>query len=378
MQVREYNSVEELAQLRDAWRRLHEQTPQASFFQSLDWLEVYWRHHGARQRLRVLALEDRDATTGILPLVVRRERTKLGSLRFLTYPLDYWGSFYGPIGANPHAVWAAGLDYLRSAPRDWDVLEPRWVGGQQDDRGRLERLLCGAGMQPVVTALDSAAVIELDGTWDEYFSRRTAKWRNNYRRWGRRIDELGKVTHVRHRPTGGTDGDPRWDLYDQCREIAKASWQGSSKTGTTLTHSSVADFLRDVHEAAAHCGGLDLNLLYLNERPIAFAYNYHFRGQVFGLRVGYDPELKNIGAGNLLYARVIEDSFRRGDWRYDIGPGTLDAKRQLWTDVLPIYRLSCFRSYSLRHQLLRLKRRRDARKQAAAVGKTPAWQAVSS
>jgi len=101
MQVREYNSVEELAPLRDAWRRLHEQTPQASFFQSLDWLEVYWRHHGARQRLRVLALEDRDATTGILPLVVRRERTKLGSLRFLTYPLDYWGPFTARLAQIP-------------------------------------------------------------------------------------------------------------------------------------------------------------------------------------------------------------------------------------------------------------------------------------
>ncbi len=118
---------------------------------------------------------------------------------------------------------------------------------------------------------------------------------------------------------------------------------------------------------AARCGGLDLNLLYLNGRPIAFAYCYHHRGHVFALRVGYDPGIKSVSAGNLLYVRLIEDSFARRDWRFDIGPGTLDAKRQLLMGILPIYRLSCFRSYSLRQQAMRLRWRLEAQKQAATA-----------
>jgi CelD/BcsL family acetyltransferase involved in cellulose biosynthesis len=361
MHIREINSIEELTPLRPVWRSLLEQTPQANFFQSLDWLEVYWSHFGAGQRLRVLVIEDCGETIGILPLVVRQERTKVGRLRFATYPLDYWGSFYGPIGAIPAEAWTVGIGYLRSTPRDWDVLEPRWVGAEYDDCARIDQVLRDAGMPPVITSFDSTAVIDLVGTWDQYLSQRTAKWRNNSKRWNRRIAEFGDVTYLRYRPAAGKDADPRWDLYDQCRRLANSSWQGSSQTGTTLTHESVADFLRDMHAAAARCGGLDLNLLYLNDRAVAFAYNYHFRGQVFGLRIGYDPQIKSAGAGNLLYGRIIEDSFRRGDWRYDMGPGTLDAKRHLWSRVLPVYRLSCFRALSLRQQAMRFKRRMDAR-----------------
>jgi CelD/BcsL family acetyltransferase involved in cellulose biosynthesis len=365
MNIREFNSIEELAPLRDTWHKLLVQTPHANFFQSLDWLEVYWKHYGARQRLRVLAVEDNGDTIGILPLVVRRERTKVGSLRFATYPLDYWGSYYGPIAADPNQVWALGADYLHSTLRDWDVLEPRWIGVDASERTDLEQLLRAAGLHPVVTSFDTTAVIGLSGTWNEYLAQRSTKWRNNYRRWQRRIADLGEVTYLRYRPTGGDDCNPRWDLYDQCLQLANSSWQGSSQTGTTLSHASVAAFLCDVHEAAARCGALDLNLLYLNERPIAFAYNYHFCGHVYGLRIGYDPELKSVGPGNLLYARAIEDSFVRRDWRYDMGPGTLEAKRQLWTDIRPIQRLSCFRSFSLRQQMLHLRRRLDARKQVA-------------
>ena len=112
---------------------------------------------------------------------------------------------------------------------------------------------------------------------------------------------------------------------------------------------------------------LDLNLLYVNNRPVAFAYGYHQGGHVFGLRVGYDPELKSVGVGNLLYLRVIEDSFLRGDWRYDLGPGSLEAKRYIHTHILPINRLSCYRSFSLRQQVMRLRRSLEARKQVALV-----------
>jgi CelD/BcsL family acetyltransferase involved in cellulose biosynthesis len=367
MDIREFRTIEDLLPLAATWRGLLDETPHANFFQTLDWLAVYWKHFATGQQLRVLAIEESGVATGILPLVVRRERTKVGPLRFLTYPLDYWGSFYGPLGAEPDRVLTAGLEYLRTARRDWDALELRWVGSRPHEGPRAAELLIQSGFRPVTTTMDATALIELDGSWDDYLAQRTTKWRNNYRRWCRRVAELGEVSYVRYRPQGGDDCDPRWDLYDQCLDLANASWQGSSRDGTTLSHSSVAAFLRDVHEAAARCGGLDLNLLYLNGRPCAFAYNYCFRGQVFGLRIGYDPELKNVGAGNLLYARIIEDSFRRGDWRYDMGPGTLEAKRQLITATLPLFRLSCFRSYSLRQQLMRFRRRLDARKQAAAV-----------
>ena len=75
-----------------------------SFFQSLDWLRVYWRHFGAGQQLRVLVVTSCGEPMGIVPLVVRRETTRVGEVRVLTYPLDDWGTYFGPIGSRRRTI----------------------------------------------------------------------------------------------------------------------------------------------------------------------------------------------------------------------------------------------------------------------------------
>ncbi|MBI3469078.1 MAG: GNAT family N-acetyltransferase [Planctomycetes bacterium] len=140
--------------------------------------------------------------------------------------------------------------------------------------------------------------------------------------------------------------------------IASRSWQAvdNQTPGTTLCHDSIAAFLRDTHAVAARTGAVDMNLLLLDERPIAFAYNYHYQGHLYGLRVGYDLEAGKDGVGNLLYVHAIRDSFARGDHTYDMGPGSLAAKQYLLTSVLDIGRYSHYWPTAIRAQLVRLKR----------------------
>lgn len=359
--VREIDQIDDLAAIRDVWTDLLEQTPQASFFQSLEWLEAYWRHFGKGQRLRVQVVESAGNVTGIVPLVVRRERTAIGSLRFLTYPLDYWGSFYGPIGPDPRSIFGAAVRRLKEVGFEADAFEPRWMSG--DDASTVEQSFDQEGLDPQRSPLDATAVVDLSGTWADYLASRNSKWRNNYRRARHRLDELGTAEYVRYRPEA--EADPRWDLFDECLRIASISWQGASSTGNTLTHDEVAPFLRDAHRAAARNGCVDMNLLRIDGRTIAFAYNYVYQGNVFGLRSGYDPSLRDFGAGKLLYTLAFEDSFRRGDNRYDLGPGYLDCKRSMLTDIVPVERVTCGTSRSIRQRLLQLKRQWDGRSQAA-------------
>jgi CelD/BcsL family acetyltransferase involved in cellulose biosynthesis len=122
--------------------------------------------------------------------------------------------------------------------------------------------------------------------------------------------------------------------------------------------------LRDAHEAAARAGAVDLHLLLLDGHPLSFAYNYHCRGRVDGLRAGYDASAARDGAGTLLLSRAIEECFRRGDRVYDLGVGSLACKRHLATRITPIYRYSHFPRSALRAQLLRLKRSWQGRRLA--------------
>jgi CelD/BcsL family acetyltransferase involved in cellulose biosynthesis len=310
LDVQEINDIETLGHYRHVWRQLVDETADATFFHTLQWLEVYWKHYGAGQRLRVLIVAQDGLPLGILPMVVRRERRKIGAVSILTYPLDDWGSFFGPLGPCPDATLRAGLEYFARAERDWDLLDVRWVGDGPAARAETEAALAAAELPASCSVRATTALIDLPTTWDAYFSALPNKWRANFRRWCRRLNERGELSLLRYRPAGeATDeGDPRWDLYDACEEIARRSWQGSSTTGTTISHDEVRPFLRDAHAAGAKSGHVEINLLKMGETPIAYAYNYHRQGRVYGLRVGYDPEASRDGAGNVLYGLAIRDS----------------------------------------------------------------------
>lgn len=369
MHVEEINDIERLGDLRLAWNALLAQTPGASFFQSLDWLTVYWRHFGHGQRLRALLVSCGGRPIGILPLTVADERTRLGRMRVLTYPLDEWGTFYGPIGPNPAATLTSGLAHIRRTPRDWDLLELRCVRTAGLDRGRTENALCMAGLSPQCTPWANVALIDLSGGWNGYWSSRNRRWRSNVRRCERKLAESGEVLHVRYRPEGVArgGGGPRWDYYDACEQLAAASWQGSRSDGNTLSHESVRAFLRDAHEAAAQAGALDLNLLCVAGKPAAFTYCYAFRGEVFGLRMGYDPLVSKDGAGTVLIARMLEDSCSRGDTLFNFGSDYLECKRNWLTSVEQTHRCSWFPP-TARAQALRLKRKWTGRRAEEVEG----------
>jgi CelD/BcsL family acetyltransferase involved in cellulose biosynthesis len=356
-QIVEINDPAELAGYHLLWAKLVSDTPGASFFHSLDWLSTYWRHYGQRQRLRVLVVYAAGSPIGILPLVVRREATRLGTVRVLTYPLADWGSFYGPLGQHPTATLLSALGHVRRTEPDWDLIDLRWIEGKTSC-DRTARAMGIRGLTATTATWATSAQIELDGDWDAYWSGRKRTWRKNVRYAERRLAAHGAIEFTRWRPEGTArgDGDPCWSLYETCQTLAAQSWQGSSTTGTTLSHETVKPFLREVHERAAHAGAADVSLLSVGGVPAAFAYCYQTAGYVYGLRMGFDGQEIHDGAGTILMARLIEDSFERGDRILDLGTEYLDCKRHWLTRLEPSYHVTHFRSSGAKAQALRLKR----------------------
>ncbi|HTU27177.1 MAG TPA: GNAT family N-acetyltransferase [Pirellulales bacterium] len=353
--VVEINDPAELANYRVLWTKLQGETTGASFFHSLDWLEIYWRHYGERQRLRVLLVDVGGIPIGILPLVVRREGTRLGTIRVLTYPLADWGSFYGPIGPHPTATLIAGLGHVGRTMADWDLIDLRWIDGSAAC-DRVLRAMEIRGLTASTAVWAESAQIELKGSWETYLAGRKRSWRKSIRYAERRLAERGVVEFTRIRPRGAACGedDPHWPQYDACESLAMQSWQGSSTTGTTLSHAAVRPFLRAAHEVATHAGAADISLLTVGGAAAAFAYCYQSAGYVYGLRMGFDGRFD--GAGTVLLARLVEDSFQRGDRIIDLGSEYLDCKRPWLTRLADSFHVTHFRAHGMKAQALRLKR----------------------
>jgi len=357
-EVHEINDIDQLAHYRMVWDALLPATPQASFFHTLDWLAIYWRHFGRDQRLRVLVVEAAGRPIGILPLCVRTVQHHFGPVRVLGYPLDDWGMWYGPIGPNQAATMLAAMQYIRHAERDWDMIELRWNGPEGSDGGRATRAMRVAGLLTEKKPYQTTSVVDLSCGWEEFLAAKPRKYRHESRRVLRRVLDDRHAEYVNHRPAparaGG--GDPRWDLYAMCEEVAQASWQASSTNGNTLTHDRVRGFLRDAHAAAARLGMVDVNLLLVDGRPAAFGYNYQYLGRLVGLRVGYDASVPCSGLGNALLLSTVANSCRHGDRAFDLGAGPWMFKRRLRTRTEASYRLTYTPLGSWRSQAVRLAR----------------------
>ncbi|MEX2316941.1 MAG: GNAT family N-acetyltransferase [Pirellulales bacterium] len=356
--VLEINDIEELTHYRLAWDSLLPETPGASFFHTLDWLATYWRHFGQDQKLRVLVVRSNGAAVGIVPLCVRRERYRLGTLRVLTYPLDNWGTWFGPIGPHPAATMLAAMQYIRHAKRDWDMIELRWTGPEQADRGRAARAMRAANLLSEKHEYQTTSIVDLPASWEAFVAGKSSTLRRQFRRTLRQMFEERGAEFVRHRPAPARegDGDPRWDLYEMCETAALASWQGSATNGNTLTHDRVRDYCRAAHEAAARLGMVDVNVLLFDGRPAAFLYNYIYQGRITALRTGFDASAGHDGVGSALVLKSIEDSIERSDVSIDFGPGEREHKRRLRTRVETSYRLTYTPLGSWRSQAVRLSR----------------------
>jgi len=348
LSVDEVNSIEELASRRSTWDALLTGTDGADFLRTFDWLAVHWRHLDHGLRLRVLVVQDDRRTLGIWPLAVLRRQTRVGPLRVLSYPLDHWGTAYGPFGhAVPRAV-AAGAEHLGRTPSDWDIVDLPWTTAS--DASVIESACRSAGLPMRRTAAAERSWIDVAQGWQAYWSSRPARLRENVRRYERRLARTGRFELLHCRP--GSD-DPRWDVFHLCERVAKASWQAGSTHGNTLTTKQVHGLFGEMHFAAAMKRGVSMHVLMVDRQPAAFAYNYLFAGRAFGLRAGYDSRFADASPGTVLLARMLEFACTQGDRSLDLGETPAAYKRWWRTHKEPTFRLRHFRRGAWRPQVLR-------------------------
>jgi CelD/BcsL family acetyltransferase involved in cellulose biosynthesis len=357
VEVIEVNDIEELSQYRLLWNSLFPGTPNATFFHTFDWLDTYWRHFGHDQKLRVLIVFAAGSPIGILPLCVRTEPYRLSKVRVLTYPLDNWSTWYGPIGPNPASTMLAAMQHIRRTPRDWDMIELRWVADDATQGGKSARAMRVAGLFSEKQEYQWTSLVDLPATWDEYLANKSQSLRRQFKRTLRDYFNSGDGQYIRHRPQPATegDGDPRWDLYAMCESVAQASWQSHVVNGNTLTHERVREYFHAAHAAAARLGMADVSVLTVHGQPAAFLYGYHYNGNVTALRTGFDAA-NDGGIGSALMLQAIQDSCHRGDRTIDFGPGEREHKRRLRTRTESTYRLTYTPIDSWRSQAVRFTR----------------------
>ncbi len=341
--VTEYSDLDRLSEYRACWRDLLNQTSDASFIASWDWLETYWQHHGEGQQLRVLVVTVAARPIGLVPLVVKTVPSRCGPLKVLTWPVDGWSPTFGPIGPHPAATLLIALKHLRRRRADWDLMDFRYT--DERNRRRLRNLLRATGFSAMERPWQRYALIEPQ-------SEPQARCiRESFHAARESLDASLKGFRLLHyRPSDGwTNGQHslRWDPLEMVLalpDVAAADQPLPGGYGPVL--------LRDLHAKAAAAGAAEIGLLLEGERPLAGAFHLRQGSRVDCLLWAEAPRIKGQGLQMLLGKMLLTAGFD-GVSSWYVPPRYVSAVPREWCTPRSTYRHTEFRS---RHPLVQLLR----------------------
>jgi CelD/BcsL family acetyltransferase involved in cellulose biosynthesis len=123
-----------------------------------------------------------------------------------------------------------------------------------------------------------------------------------------------------------SEGDVE-DFACKADEISKKTYQRAIGAGFVNNLE-----MREILRAAAQKGALRACVLYIDERPVAFASGILSNKTFCGTFTGYDPGLKRYSPGLQAMMRLIEELFEtsEGLLRFDAGSGDSPYKRRLF------------------------------------------------
>lgn len=324
----------------EPWRRLGRECGVP--FSSWEWASTWWHHFGAGHE--PVALEVRDQTgevRGIAPLYLHSRRPAR-VLRFIGhFPADQLGLVCAP--ADLTAVADAVGDWLR-AHGGWDLL-------------LLERVPQGSSLAALPGsrrgAPEPSPEIELPASWDEYLASHSSNFRNQTRRFERKMVE-------RHGLRFRLSDDPARVAEDleALFTLHEARW---AEHGGGAFTPELKRFHHDLAPLALEAGILRFWIAEVEERPAAAIYGFRGGGADWLYQSGRDPRWERLSLGFLMTVQTIRSAIEDGLDRYKFLTGDESYKSRFATGSQIIESVSVARG-PRGHAALLAKRLRDSRR----------------
>ncbi|HSV02671.1 MAG TPA: GNAT family N-acetyltransferase [Phenylobacterium sp.] len=324
--VAELTDPAELEALAPEWRALLERCPQATPFQTPEWL-IAWRRAFLPQGLWTLAFRGDGRLVALAPMFIhgrsdgRRQLTLLGN--GLSDRLD--------LIAEPAARRAAAAALFRHLARRklWDLCDFRDLPADSPllaaaAEGR-SRLAPEAPCPTLALPHDPAEVL----------GRLPKSRRTDLRRCARRLAELGAVRFEL------ADAAGRASALAAVMALHARRWNERGEAGV-FAEPRVRGFHEAVTGDLLAAGMLRLHVLRLGERPIAAQYGIVQGASAYSYIHAFDPAFARFGPGWLLMAHVLQSAVREGlrsfdflrgreAYKYDWGAADRpQVRRRIW------------------------------------------------
>ncbi len=285
------------------------------------WLNAWWTHFGAGNRLQLLSVDQAQRPIGFVPLMLRDATARFCGGPDVCDDLD--------IAAVPDKatlVFQAVLTRLRD--QGIQGLDLGRVRPDSLTHRALPALLKSRAIPYDCRQVDISFETSLPQTWQDYLARLNGKQRHEIRRKLRRLRAAGEVAYrVVTRPEEVDTALPTF--YDLFR--------ASRPEKAEFMNAKMAAFFKSLTVAMAQAGHLHLAFLELDHEPVATVLCFDYGHSRYLYNSGYDPRYRELSAGLLCKVYSLKHAIAAGCRRYDFLRGAEAYKRHLGGVEVPLY-----------------------------------------
>ena len=303
MNTHEINSLKQLAAAHLDWDALWVRSELAFPSTQAQQLAEWMRHFAPEQQFHAIAVETDGRWQAALPLV---ERRLLRVLRTLSLPGNEWspvGNLLLDSAADMESTGSALLAALDQLT--WILLRLEPIRLDAPQWQMLIEALARHGYPHTVEPLFDVGQVTTLGDWDAYFASRSRNLRRDLGKSWRRLEKEGPLaTKIYLNP----DDEQIHELLARGFTVEDRSWKGRGGTSVLKTpgllnyYQSQAASFRDREQ-------LQISMLELDGRAIAFEYGWRSHATYYSFKVGYDETFQRYSPGQLLRMKLLEQAF---------------------------------------------------------------------
>ena len=334
--IRAVTSPEEFKGLAQEWEQLLRTVPGHSLFLTWEWLYCWTKHFLGDSRLRILLmLDDQERLVGLAPLYLRTTRAHglipFRELRFLGS--ETVCSSYLDVIANEkqkRAVLQGLYRYLFNEARgEWDVFTLSEVPAESSTIDLWNELVDEAGKVGEIVSTTCCPVIRLPGDVETYRAGLGQSRRYTLQRKLKCLQGTGRMEYSRATSPADVDTALDWMIT-----LHQRRWSTGSSGGVFASERSKR-FHREIVQVLSERGGVSIDLLKLDDRPLAAIYGFIYHGVYYSYLPGFDPAalFANASPGLLLLYHRIEQAICAGEHTVDLLMGAQPYKLE-WSNDL--------------------------------------------
>lgn len=188
----------------------------------------------------------------------------------------------------------AGLDGSLAAFEGIDILSERWT--------RFRSVLNGLGRQTHVSDGFDVGEIDILHDWDAYVKSWSRNHRSAIKRCRKKLNAEGTVAVIQLR---NPSDDELYETLEDCFVVEDLGWKGDEGTSILKTP-ALRSYLHQEARLIRDLGMLDLWLLKLDGKIIAFEYCQLSRGTCFSYKISFDPAFERFSPGRVLRCIQLE------------------------------------------------------------------------